>query len=228
MGQDRALCGPRLRRRAGSLPRAPGELGTREIASVVRDWSSMTEGMSLEVVGLEWDEGQPGRRSGTLTARFENRPEYMAAISRLYPGTLMFDGLGQALHLALAEPLPPEPSTFPCESQLAVVEREAPPGSPKSRMRFGNNFLQAGAWVDVVDFLPPTAEGDEGLLRAWCDTAAAYAELRRFLDEPHGSALSRLDGSGAQWYVQRIDDDGDATGTFPQTVTVRLRSHKTR
>ena len=184
----------------------------------------MTSGIPLHVLSLDWDQGEPGRRRGTLTVRFDSRADYMGAIARLHPGTIMFDNLGRALHLRLAEPLPPEPTGFPCESRLPVVEQELPSGSARFRMRFGNNFLQAGAWVEVIELLPPTPDGQDGLLRVWCDTAAEYEQLRRFVDEPHGSALSYADGSGGQWFVQRIDDDGNPAGSFPQTVTVRLRA----
>lgn len=136
----------------------------------------------------------------------------------------MFDEGGRGRRFRLAE-LPPEPEEFPCEPQLRVIVGEVPPGTPSSRMRLGNNYLQAGAWVQVIDFVPPTPEGDEGVLRAWCDSPEELEELRRFLQEPHGSSLASLDSSG-QWHVSGLDDDGDPADEFPQTVTFRIVSFR--
>jgi hypothetical protein len=179
----------------------------------------MSNGMNLQVRSLEIDE----RGSGTLTARFERRADYKRAVAGLGYGTLLFDNRGQGHHLRLAHPLPTDPPTFPCEVGLPVLEEPIPPGQPTHLMWFGNNFIQAAGPVQVVDFLPPSSDGGEGRLRAWCDTADEYEQLRRFLDEPHGSALSRMDGSGQQWYVQRIEDDGEGEMPYPKAVTFRLR-----
>jgi hypothetical protein len=95
---------------------------------------------------------------------------------------------------------------------------------PGETMWLGNNYLQAGGPVQALYLLPPSPEGGEGRLTAWCDSEEEYESLRRFLDEPHGSALSRTDGSGQQWrYVQRIEDDGEGGRPFPKAVTIRLR-----
>lgn len=88
-------------------------------------------------------------------------------------------------------------------------------------MMFGNNILQDGAKVQVIEFRPPTEGGSEGLLYVRCPTLDKYEELRRFVDEEHGSAL--MDGNGGRWYVHRISDDGRRDLPFPQEVAVKVR-----
>jgi len=58
------------------------------------------------------------------------------------------------------------------------------------------------------------------MLRARCDTAQDYEELRRLVDEPHGRRL--LDPVGGYWDVHRIADDGWPDETFPQEVNFQL------
>jgi hypothetical protein len=129
--------------------------------------------------------------------------DYRALVSQLIPGTLLFDQQGRAQRMRLADPDQRPPRSFPAQATLRVVEEPFRDDDPRDRMRFGNNYLQAGAWVEVIDFQPPSSGGQQGRLVALCDDADSYAELRRFLDEPHGSALSALDGRG-QWSVNRI------------------------
>lgn len=179
----------------------------------------MPPGRKLDVRSLELD-NEEGR--GTLTVHIERRSDFKGDVAALSQGTLLFDPRGQAHHLQLANPAPAEPSAFPGDVGFPVIELPVASGQPTRLMRFGNNFLQAGAFVQVVDFVPPTPDGEQGLLRAFCDTEDDYEELRRFADEPHGSALSSMDGSG-QWYVHRIDDDARDRQPFPKAVTVRLR-----
>lgn len=177
------------------------------------------QGRKLDVQSLELDDAG----GGTLTVHFEGRADYKGAVAALSQGTLLFDRSGQAHHLRVEESLTDDPPTFPCDVGLPVREEPVPPGQPTSIMWFGNNFLQAGGPVQVVKFQPPTRDGGEGRLRAWCDSQSDYEQLRRFLDEEHGSALSTVDGSGQQWYVHRIDDDADERQPFPKAVTVRLQ-----
>lgn len=178
----------------------------------------MANGMFLQVRSLDLYNG-----TGTLTVHFEGLTDYKAAVARLSPGTILFDDCGRARRLRLLELLPAEPTTFPSDTRLPVVEEPLPPDAPTCLMQFGNNYLQAGATVQVVDFFPPAAGGAVGHLRAWCDTQEDYVELRRFVDEPHGSALLAMDGSGQRYYVQRLDDDGEDGMPFPKAVAVRLQ-----
>ena len=142
----------------------------------------MPPGRKLDVRSLELD-NEEGR--GTLTVHVERRSDFKGDVAALSQGTLLFDPRGQAHHLQLANPAPAEPSAFPGDVGFPVIELPVPSGQPTRLMRFGNNFLQAGAFVQVVDFVPPTPDGEQGLLRAFCDTEGDYEELRRFADEPH-------------------------------------------
>lgn len=179
----------------------------------------MSLGMQLDVIGLI--PGDSGH--GTLIVRFSSLADCKAAIARLQPGSVICDNLGDARYLSISQYLTPKSSDFPCEVRLDVIESERPPDSVRCRMLFGNNFLQSGSWVDVINFDPPSPDGSEGLVRALCANLEEYTQLRRFVDEPHGSSLSEANGSGRQWYVQRIADDGSLAKPFPQKVNVRLR-----
>jgi len=170
---------------------------------------------------FEWDAGTIGGRSGTMQVQIASLADYRAVVSRLIPGTLLFDPQGHAQRVRLTDPDHRPPRTFPAQATLRVVEEPFREDDPRDRMRFGNNFLQAGAWVLVIDFQPPSPDGQPGRLTAFCDDADSYAELRRFVDEPHGSALSAFDGRG-QWYVSRISDTGSVDHPFPQAVTVTV------
>lgn len=176
----------------------------------------MTSGMPLDVVGLDLD----GTGRGTMTVRFASLPDFKAGVARLAPGTVMYGGDGQARSLRLDGSAPEHPADFPCEVPLAVVVTAAPADSAQQRMLFGNNFLGASHWVELIRFDPPTVEGTEGLLHVQCDTSEDYHQLRRFVDEEHGSALRSVDGG--IWYVHRIADDGDPAQSFPQNVMVRV------
>ena len=54
----------------------------------------MTDGMPLDVIGIEVDSS--GR--GQLTVNCKCRAEFKATQARLHPGTTMFDNLGVAHH----------------------------------------------------------------------------------------------------------------------------------
>lgn len=181
----------------------------------------MPTGMDLQVRSLDLHDGM-----GTLTVHFERRADYKAAVARLDPGTVLFDDRGQAHRLRLLESLPIELPVFPSDITLSIVEEPLPPDAPTCLMHFGNNYLQAGATIQVVDFVPPTPGGADGQLEVWCDTREDYSQVRRFVDESHGSALSRMDGSGHQYYVQRKSDDLDDGTPFPKAVVVQLRWHR--
>jgi hypothetical protein len=181
----------------------------------------VSKGIPLDC-SFEWDAGTSGRRSGTMQVQIGSLADYRALVSRLIPGTLLFDQQSRAQRMRLADPDHRPPRSFPAQATLRVVEEPFRDDDPRDRMRFGNNYLQAGAWVEVVDFQPPSSDGQQGRLVALCDDADSYAELRRFLDEPHGSALSALDGRG-QWYVNRVSDTGSVDRPFPQAVTATLR-----
>ncbi len=181
----------------------------------------MNRGIPMDC-SFEWDAGPNGQRSGTMRVQIGSLADYRAVVSRLIPGTLVFDPQGRAQRMRIADPDQRPPRTFPAEATLRVVDEPLCADDPTDRMRFGNNFLQAGAWVEIIDFRPPTTEGGPGLLVARCDDSDSYAELRRFLEEPHGSALSALDGRG-QWYVNAVTVTGSLDGPFPQVVTATLR-----
>lgn len=80
-------------------------------------------------------------------------------------------------------------------------------------MVLASNKLQAGCSVQVISFTPPTKDGGKGLLRVHCATRDEYEEIRRFIDEEHGSALKSMDGG--VWYVHRIDDDSSEARGVP-------------
>jgi hypothetical protein len=141
----------------------------------------------------------------------------MATVARIGPGTVLFDSGGRAHHLRLAESEPVPPVAFPCEVGIAVVETE-PTDEVRERMLLGNDYLRAAYWVEVIHFDPPAKDGGPGLLRLQCDTAEGYQQLRRFLDEPHGSGLKSLRGD--VWLVHRISDNGQVDQAFPQKVNV--------
>ncbi len=183
--------------------------------------NDVSKGIPIDC-SLEWEAGTIGRRPGTMQVRVGSLDDYRAVVSRLIPGTLLFDQQGHAQRIRVTDPDQRPPRTFPAQATLSVVEEPFREGDPTDRMLFGNNFLQAGASVLVTDFQPPNADGQQGSLTAICDDADSYAELRRFVDEPHGSALSALDGRG-QWYVSRISDTGSVDHPLPQAVTVTLR-----
>lgn len=181
----------------------------------------MSKGIPLEA-SFEWEPGPIGKRSGTMRFQVESLADYKSVVSRLVVGTIVYDQQRHAQRMRIADPDQRPPRNFPAQPTLGVIEELLHENDPRDRMSFGNNFLQANAWVDVIDFQPPSKEGDSGRLVVWCDDADSYAELRRFVDEPHGSALSAWDGRG-QWYVNRVSDSGNASGDFPQVVTVALR-----
>lgn len=179
-------------------------------------------GIPVTVRSLDWaDDGR-----GQLVVHVERRADFKALVARLDADTVIFDNLGKAHHLSLGDGPPREPETYPSDTSIAVTEREPPVGAPSKQMIFGNNFLKSGMYVQVVDFDPPTPEGTNGTLCALCMTSAEYAQLRKFLDEPHGSAFSSMDGSGKQWFLQRIVDDASVDGPFPRNATFEVRWHR--
>lgn len=161
--------------------------------------------------------------TGSLEILFQNLADYFAAIARLDEGRAIVDNRGRFHHLKLQGAAPDlTRDAFPRRVQLGVVARPVPEDVPGGRvMLFGNSFLRSQSWVHAVDFAPPSQAGTEGLLRVYCTTKSDYDELTYFVDEPHGSALSALDGKG-QWYVHRIADAGGYPDDFPQIVDVRL------
>ena len=181
----------------------------------------MSQGIPVDC-SFEWDAGTSGQRSGTMRVQVGSLADYRAVVSRLIPGTLLFDQQGRGKRLRIADPDQRPPRTFPAQATLRVVEEPFRDDDPRDRMSFGNGYLQATGWVEVIDFEPPGSDGKEGRLVALCSDADSYADLRRFVDEPHGSALSAWDGRG-QWYVNRTSDTGSADRPFPQVVTVTVR-----
>jgi hypothetical protein len=176
-------------------------------------------GVPMDLVSLNLDESGRGR----LTVRVSDRPMLMAVVAHLDGGGVLGGIAGGARFLVLDGEVS-MPSTYPAEVTLPVIEREMPDYAPRFRMSFGSNFLQSGCWVNVIQFEPPAEDGSaEGLLRVHCETLEEYRELRRFTDEPHGSALKSVEGS--MWFVQRVADDGQQARSFPQVVTFRLRWH---
>jgi hypothetical protein len=167
----------------------------------------------VEVVSLDIDPSG----HGTLRARYADLPAFIATVARIGPGTILFDSGGRAHHLQLAESEPVPPVAFPCEVGIAVVETE-PTDEVRERMLLGNDYLRAAYWVEVIQFDPPDKDGGPGLLRVQCDTAEDYQQLRRFLDEPHGSGLKSLRGD--VWLVHRISDNGQVDQAFPQKFNV--------
>jgi hypothetical protein len=169
-----------------------------------------------------WDEGTVGTRSGTMQVNVESRDEYRAVVSRLVTGSVMFDQQRRGRRMRIADPDQRPPMRFPAEATLPVIEEPFRDDDPRDRMNFGNNFLQAGTWVDVIEFEPPSKDGQDGRMVVLCNDADTYAELRRFVDEPYGSLLNSWDGRGS-CYVNRISDTGSTDRPFPQVVTVTLR-----
>ncbi|TFV89901.1 hypothetical protein [Blastococcus sp. CT_GayMR16] len=157
---------------------------------------------------------------GTLTIRASSPAEYKGVLAYLAATVTIVGGDGGARRLQLGDPLPADPSTYPAVVTLPVTELDLPPDSVTQRMAFGNNMLQSGCWVDVISFDPPTEAGAEGMLRVHCATEADYLEVRRFLDEEHGSALKST--NGGLWYVGRVSDDAAPVGEYPQNVNFRL------
>lgn len=176
-------------------------------------------GIPIDVVSLNMDKAS-GR--GGLTVRVPDRPALMAVVAHLDGGGVLGGiEVGVARFLVLDEEVE-VPSTFPAEVTLGVTETEMPDYAPRFRMSFGSNYLQSSCWVNVISFSPPAEdESVEGALRVLCETSEEYHELRRFTDEPHGSALRSMEGP--MWFVQRITDDGEQAQSFPQIVTFRLR-----
>lgn len=169
-----------------------------------------------------WGEGTIGQRAGTLEVQLASLADYSAMVSPLIIGTVLFDPQGHAHRMRLADPDNRPPRTFPAKATLHVIEEPFRDDDPRDRMTFGNGVLQATAWADVIEFEPPSEDGHEGHMVVVCNDADTYAELRRFLDEPHGSLLSALDGRGG-WRVNRHSDTGSVDLPFPQVVTVTLR-----
>jgi hypothetical protein len=116
----------------------------------------VSKGIPLDC-SLEWDAGTSGRRSGTMQVQIGSLADYRALVSRLIPGTLLFDQQGHAQRMRLADPDHRPPRSFPAQATLRVVEEPFRDDDPRDRMRFGNNYLQAGAWVEVIDFQPPSS-----------------------------------------------------------------------
>jgi hypothetical protein len=181
----------------------------------------MNKGIPLDCT-FEWDAGTSGERSGTLQVQIGSLADYRALVSRLITGTLLFDPQGHAQRMRLADPDHRPPRTFPAQATLRVIEEPFRDDDPRDRMSFGNGILQATGWVEAIDFQPPSSDAQEGRLVAFCGDADSYADLRRFVDEPHGSLLSAWDGRGS-WHVNRISDTGSVDRPFPQVVTVTLR-----
>lgn len=48
-----------------------------------------------------------------------------------------------------------EPTTFPSDIPLSVQEELLQEANPREMMFFGNNFLQAGERVYMIEFHPP-------------------------------------------------------------------------
>ncbi len=181
----------------------------------------MNKGIPVDC-SFDWDAGPSGQRTGTLKLEVGSLDDYRALVSRLIPGTVLFDQQGHGQRMRLADPDTRPPRTLPAQATLHVIEGPFRDEDPRDRMNFGNNFLQAGTWVEVIGFEPPSEDGQEGRMVAVCNDADTYAELRRFVDEPHGSLLNAWDGRGS-WYVNRISDTGNPDCPFPQVVTVTLR-----
>lgn len=175
----------------------------------------MTDGMHIDVVSLDLDTSGHGR----LRLRLATLAAFKAAVAFLDPGAVLVDNLSRSHHLRLSGDTP-QPSQFPCEAVLAVIETDLPEDAVRFRMDFGNNFLKSGCSVEVIRFDPPSQDGTEGVLRVQCRTPEDYEQLRRFVDEEHGSALKSMEGG--VWYVHRLADDGDRARPFPQNVSVRL------
>lgn len=182
----------------------------------------MNDVTPFEGISIEWDSGNLGSRKGIFTVHFESRADYKAMSARLDLGILVFNNQGQGMRLRLRDSDLIEPTTFPSDIPLSVQEELLQEADPREMMFFGNNFLQASERVYAIEFHPPTPEGQDGLLVVTCRDNLAYQQLRRFLDEPHGSSLASLNGRG-QWYVNRISDDGNDRGPFPCVVRVRIR-----
>ena len=177
----------------------------------------MSNAMPLQVTNLSVN----NLGLGELTVQFESLAAYKATITRLHVGTILTDNHGAAHYLSLADIEHAQPPTFPEETRIPVIESELPADSVTRRMMFGNNYLQSGCLLHVIDFDPPSPAGEHGSLRAEVGSAKEYDEIRRFLDEEHGSALSSLDGTG-QWYVHRLSDDGKPKAVFPQKVNFQI------
>lgn len=186
---------------------------------------SMNGGIPVDCT-FEWDEGPVGTRFGRMLVNVSSLDEYRGVVSRLVIGTVMVDqqrGRGQRMRIADPDQRPPR--TFPARAILNVIEEPLRDGDPRYRMRFANNFLHAtggSAWVDVIEFVPPSKDGQEGRIVVVCKVPDTYAELRRFVDEPHGSMLDPSDGR-PPLFVNRISDTGSNDRLFPQVVTVTLR-----
>ncbi len=191
----------------GARARSPMAPQHREIMN--------NNGVPVEVVSLDIDPSG----HGTLRARYADLPAFKATVARIDPGTILFDSGGRAHHLRLAESEPLPPATFPGEVGIAVVETE-PTDEVRERMLLGNDYLRAAYWVEVIQFDPPAKDSGPGLLRVQCDTAEDYKQLRRFLDEPHGSGLKSLGGD--VWFAHRISDDCQVDQAFPQKVNVEV------
>jgi hypothetical protein len=172
-------------------------------------------GIAVDVISVDVDSSG----HGTLNVRFPDMASFKATIVRLSPATVKFGADWRAQHIALAESDPTPPASFPGEAAIAVTVTEPGDDEVQERMSFGNNYLGATHWVEVIRFDPPTEAGAPGVIRAQCDTAQNYTELRRFVDEPHGSILRSPRGN---WWVHRTDDDGQADEAFPQKVNVQV------
>jgi hypothetical protein len=177
----------------------------------------MAEGVRLDVVKLELD----GSGRGTLTLRVAMLAEYKAALAHLTSDPMLLDpSSSRWRRLDLVGSPPAQWLTFPAEVALTVVERDLPEDAATERMVLANGKLQARRYVDVVSFDPPSEGGDQGLLRLQCETKDDYRDIRRLVDEEHGSAL--LPWGGARYYVHRIDDDARPGQPFLQNVSIRL------
>lgn len=181
----------------------------------------MGNGIPLEAT-FEWQPGRVGHRTGMMRVQVGSLADYRAVVSRLVQGTIVYDPQGRAQRMRIADPDERPPKVYPAQATLQVVEQPLRDHDPRDRMSFGNNILQAGTRIDVIALDPPSEEGNPGRLVVRCDDADAYAELRKFVDEPHGSHLAAWDGRGS-WYVNRVSDTGNPDLPFPQTVTGTLR-----
>jgi hypothetical protein len=175
----------------------------------------MAEPMPLNVVNLQLD----GSGGGTMTVRVASLREYNEALAHLDSDATLQDPAGRMRRFRF-DGLPAQPSDFPCDVALAIVEEALPDDAVTQRMVLASNKLQGGCSVQVISFTPPTKDGGKGLLRVHCATRDEYEEIRRFIDEEHGSALKSMEGG--VWYVHRIDDDSREAEAFPQKVTIQL------
>jgi hypothetical protein len=174
----------------------------------------MSGGIAVKMTNLRID----SRGRGNIVVEVVDAAEMKAIVARLHPESIVYDPSGTAHYLSLVHE-PARVGSFPAAVSIDVQARK-PADGVTTRLSFGNNFLKSGHWVDVISFTPPKEGGAHGELRVFCAELEDYKELRRFVDEPHGSVLRSLDGNA--WYVHRVNDDGNEDAPFPQNVAVTL------